>query len=117
MSLFFHFFALLALVAAIAAGTVDAIQSVASSSVMLASLGDLWIGISPGTLVAAEDATQRYIHPQVWLQGAAFVLAQPACAVFLVLSLTLWIAGYRRPRRSAVSWPEIPKRARKSLRI
>jgi len=98
MSLFFHFFSLLALVAAIGAGTVDAIQSVAASSTTLASLGDLWIAISPGTLVAAEDAVEFYIHPEAWQQGAAFVLAQPGCAVFLVLALILWIAGYRRPK-------------------
>lgn len=98
MSLIFHFFSLLALVAAIAAGTVDAIQSVASSSTMLASLGDLWIAISPATLVAAEDLVELHIHPEAWQQGAAFLLTQPACAVFLVLALILWIAGYRRPK-------------------
>lgn len=98
MSLFFHFFSLLALVAAIAAGTVDAIQSVAASSTMLASLGDLWIAVSPATLVAAEDAVETYIHPEAWQKGGGFMLAQPACAVFLVLALILWIAGYRRPK-------------------
>jgi hypothetical protein len=98
MSLIFHFLSLLALAAAIGSGTLDSIQSVASSSVSLASVGDLWIAVSPATLVAAEDIVERYIHPEAWQQGAAFVLVQPACAVFLVLALILWIAGYRRPK-------------------
>lgn len=98
MSLFLHFLSLLGLLAAIAAGTLDSIQAVASSSPMLASLGDLWISISPGTLVAAEDLVETYIHPEAWQQGVSFVLAQPACAVFLMLALVFWIAGYRRPK-------------------
>ncbi|MGF9565280.1 hypothetical protein [Neorhizobium sp. JUb45] len=98
MSLVFHFLSLIALAAAIGSGTLDSIQSVATSSVALASLGDLWIAVSPGTLVAAEDAVERYIHPEAWQQGASFLLAQPACAVFLVLALILWIIGYRRPK-------------------
>ncbi|MEB2844974.1 hypothetical protein GAO09_02200 [Rhizobiales bacterium RZME27] len=98
MSLIFHFLSLLTLVAAIGAGTLDSIQSVASSSVSLASMGDLWIALSPGTLVAAEDMVERYIHADAWQQGAAFLLTQPACAVFLVMALVLWIAGYRRPK-------------------
>lgn len=98
MSLIFHFLSLVALAVAIGSGTLDSIQSVASSSVSLASVGDLWIAISPGTLVAAEDMVERYIHPDAWQVGGAYVLAQPACAVFLGVALILWIAGYRRPK-------------------
>lgn len=98
MRFFFRILSLLALIAAILAGTLDAIQSVSSSSVVLTSLGNHWLGFDVESLALAEDLVRHYIHDSVWRTAATPVLAQPAFAVFLVLALIFWMIGYRRPR-------------------
>ncbi|MBT9371466.1 hypothetical protein [Rhizobium sp. CSW-27] len=98
MAFFFRFLSFLALVAAIAAGTIDAIASVAGSSVVLTSLQEEWRSISPATLPLVQAWVEHYIHPEAWQSGLAVIIRQPAFAVWLGLSLALWMIGYRRPR-------------------
>jgi len=95
---FFRLLSLLALVAAIFAGTLDSIQSVASSSVVVTSLGNHWQNLDVVSLAMAEAAVAHYIHADAWRWAIAPVLSQPAFAVFLVLALLFWMIGYRRPR-------------------
>lgn len=98
MRSFVHFLSLLALVAAVAAGTLDSIRSVSASSVVVTSLGNAWLNLSPESLVVAEMQANTYISPDIWRSFVAPVLAQPAFAVFLALALIFWMIGYRRPR-------------------
>jgi len=91
-----HGLSLLALAAAILAGTVDSIQSVSASRPMLTSLGNAWLSIDPESLTLAELGADHYISADIWRPYIAPVLAQPAFAVFLLLALIFWIAGYRR---------------------
>ncbi|TWF52916.1 hypothetical protein FHW37_104185 [Neorhizobium alkalisoli] len=93
-----HFISLLALVAAIVAGTLDAIQSVSSSDVVMTSLGNAWLNFDPEGLTLAEMSADTYIGTDIWRPYVAPMLAQPAFAIFLVLALVFWIAGYSRPR-------------------
>jgi hypothetical protein len=93
----FHMVAVVFLLAAVAAGTVDSILSVASSSVVMTSLGNAWLGLDPESLTLAEFNADSYIGVDMWRPYVAPVLAQPAFAVFLVLSLVFWIIGYRKP--------------------
>ncbi|MCJ8517889.1 putative membrane protein [Pseudorhizobium tarimense] len=95
---FLHFLSLLCLLLAIMAGTLDSIESVSSSSVVMTSLGNHWQNLDVVSLTLAEEAVRNYIHPDVWRWAVAPLLAQPAFAVFLVLSLLFWMMGYRRPR-------------------
>ncbi len=95
---FFHFLSLLCLLLAIMAGTLDSIESVSSTSVVMTSLGNHWQNLDVVSLALAEEAVGHYIHPDVWGWAVAPLLAQPAFAVFLVLSLLFWMIGYRRPR-------------------
>ena len=95
---FFRLLSLLALVAAIFAGTLDSIQSVASSSVVVTSLGNHWQNLDVVSLAMAEAAFAHYLHADAWRWAIAPVLSQPAFAVFLVLALLFWMIGYRRPR-------------------
>lgn len=97
MAFFFRFLSFLALVLAIAAGTIDAIASVASSSVVLTSVEEDWLAASPRSLPLVQGMVEHYIHPQVWQNGFAVIIRQPAFAVCLGLSLALWMIGYRRP--------------------
>ena len=86
------------LVFAVIAGLVDSIQSVAAGQPVLTPLIDSWTGNSPDTLALVENLFATYLPPWVWDPGAAWVLAQPAVAVFLALSLIFYLAGHRRPR-------------------
>lgn len=87
---------LIFLVFAVLAGLVDAIQSVAAGQIVLIPLIETWTANSPDTLVFTEELFMRYLPPPVWQGGAGWVLQQPTCAVFLVLSLIFYLASYRR---------------------
>ncbi|MFB9951660.1 hypothetical protein ACFFP0_22665 [Rhizobium puerariae] len=93
----FRMLSALALIAAIVAGTLDSIQSVSASSVVLTSLGNAWLNLDPESLALAEISAETYISPDIWRPFVAPVLAQPAFAAFLALALLFWMAGYRRP--------------------
>ena len=95
----FHVLSGLALVAAIAAGTLDAIQSVSASDLVMTSLGNIWLNLDPASLTLAEQAAKTQLTADVWRPYVTPVLAQPAFAVFLAISLIFWMAGYRSPPR------------------
>ncbi|MBU4531595.1 MAG: hypothetical protein KUA43_15645 [Hoeflea sp.] len=86
------------LVFAVIAGLVDAIQSVAAGQPVLTPLMDAWSSNSPETLALFQGLFASYLPAWVWDPGALWVLAQPAFAVFLVLSLIFYLAGHRRTR-------------------
>ena len=98
MRFFFRILSLVALIVAILAATLDAVQSVSSSSVVLTSLGNRWQEFDVESLALVEELVRHYIHGSVWQTAVAPVLAQPAFAVFLVLALIFWMIGYQRPR-------------------
>jgi hypothetical protein len=84
------------LVVAILVGTLDAIQSVSSSRVVLTSLGNAWLNLDPESLTLAEFSANDVVRTDIWRPLVAPLLAQPACLVLLVLSLIFWLAGYRK---------------------
>lgn len=96
MRFLFRFLSMVCLVLAVIAGTVDSIQSVSASDVVLTSFGSAWLDLSPVTLMYVEEMIEHYLHPWVWNPALSWVLFQPTFAVFLVLALAFWIAGYRR---------------------
>nr|WP_245437310.1 MULTISPECIES: hypothetical protein [Neorhizobium] len=93
----FHLLSGLALAAAIVAGTLDSIQSVSSSSVVLTSLGNAWLNLDPESLTLAEFVVSTYLSQDIWRPFVTPVLAQPAFVVFLAIALIFWMAGYSRP--------------------
>jgi hypothetical protein len=94
----FRFISAVALLAAIVAGVLDSIQSVSASSVVLTSLGNMWLNLDPESLTLAEIYAETYVSEGVWRPMIGPVLAQPAFAIFLGLALLFWMAGYRKPR-------------------
>jgi hypothetical protein len=88
---------LVALVTATIAGTLDSIQSVAASGVVMTSTGEAIEDLSPSALASMQSAVSYYLHPGVYNHAVVWVLAQPAFAVLLVISLLLWMIAYRRP--------------------
>ncbi|MGO4438327.1 hypothetical protein [Rhizobium sp. RAF56] len=91
-----RFGSLVALVVAVIAGTIDSIQSVAASVVVMTPMGDAWNDISPSTLAFLQSTISYYLHPRVYDDVLQWVLYQPAFAVFLALSLLLWVVAYKR---------------------
>ncbi|MEM5493378.1 hypothetical protein [Hoeflea sp. AS16] len=89
---------LILLVFAVLAGLVDAIQSVAAGELVLTPLIATWTANSPDTLAFLLDLQARYLQAAVWDTIVQWIMAQPACAVFLLFSLLFYLAGYRRTR-------------------
>lgn len=92
----FRFFSLISLCIAVVAGTLDSIASVSASEMVVTPLGIAWLELSPDTLSAASEAVQRSWGPQTWGFAIRWLLPLPAFAVFLALSLVLWMTGYKR---------------------
>jgi hypothetical protein len=57
-----------------------------------------WSAGSPDTLDFVEGLVAEYLPGPAWDTGLAWVLAQPASAVFLAVSLLFYLAGYRRAK-------------------
>jgi len=96
MHFLLRFASLVALVVAVIAGTIDSIQSVAASAVVMTPMGDAWNDVSPSSLASLRSAVAYYVHPRFYDTAMQWLLFQPAFAVFLVLSLLLWMVGYKR---------------------
>jgi hypothetical protein len=96
MRFLLRFASLVSLVVATIAGTIDSIQSVAASAVVITPVGDAWQDVSPATLEKLQSAVSFYIHPRLYTEGVGWVLSQPTFAVFLAISLVLWMLAYRK---------------------
>jgi hypothetical protein len=92
----FRLLSLVALVVAVGAATMDSIESVASSEVVLTSLATAWTEMSPSSLMAAQAAAEEHLPAVVWQMLREWLLPQPAFAAFLVLALLFWMVGYKR---------------------
>ncbi|MBX4889379.1 MULTISPECIES: hypothetical protein [Rhizobium] len=91
---------LVALAAAVIAGTIDSIQSVAASAVVMTPMSDAWQDVSPETLTSLQSALSYYIHPRFYAFIFHWLMLQPAFAVFLAIALLLWMIGYKKPQVS-----------------
>ncbi len=96
MRFLLRFASLVALVVAVIAGTIDSIQSVAASAVVMTPMGDAWNDVSPSSLASFRSAIAYYVHPRFYDMAMQWLLFQPAFAVFLVISLLLWMVAYKR---------------------
>jgi hypothetical protein len=97
MMLVLRFVSMVFLASAVFAGVVDSIQSVAANGVVITSLGNALFGLYPDVVLEAELYVQSHLSDFIWDDVIAWVLAQPAFAVFLCLSLILHLAAYRNP--------------------
>ncbi len=89
---------LLALIMAVITGVQDAIKSVASSQIVITSLGSAWYTISPDTLSQSQTLIQGHLHPYLWDPVMQWILLQPAWAVFLAIALFFYLIAWRRPK-------------------
>jgi len=98
MRLILRTISLLALIMAVITGVQDAIRSVATSQIVITSLGSAWYSVSPDTLNLAQAVIQRKIHPYLWDPVMQWILLRPAWSVFLVLALLFYLIAWRRPK-------------------
>lgn len=101
----FRLLAMICLCVAVIMAVLDGARSVAASAVVLKPLGVSWFETSPDTLNLAQAIIQRYLLPVIWDPFMIWVLNQPGFAVMAVLSLLLYIAGYKRKRRGRIEMP------------
>ncbi|MEX0346313.1 MAG: hypothetical protein AB3N20_15420 [Rhizobiaceae bacterium] len=101
----FRLLAMICLCIAVIMAVLDGARSVAASAVVLKPLGVSWFETSPDTLNLAQAIIQRYLLPVIWDPFVIWVLNQPGFAVMAVLSLLLYIAGYKRKRRGRIELP------------
>ena len=98
MLVFLRFLAGTFLLIAMIAAVYDGTRSLAAGGLVMASLLELWSGIAPGLLAAAQSSVTRATHPLVWEMGLRRLLLVPACVVFAGLGLLFAYAGRRRRR-------------------
>jgi hypothetical protein len=96
MRFLLRLFSLISLAAATIAGTLDSIQSIAASRLEIASLAASWRAISQSSFDHWNEssADKGNLHFNDYI--VAWLLAQPAFAIFLAIALLLWIVAYRR---------------------
>jgi hypothetical protein len=97
MRFLLRFASLVALVVAVIAGTIDSIQSVAASAIVVTPMEDAWNDVSPSSLATVQSLISYYIHPRLYDLVIQWLLFQPAFAVFLAISLLLWMIAYKKP--------------------
>ena len=96
MKAFLRFLSFLFLVVAVFLEVLDSIRSVSTSSVDITGILSVWNYLLPASRTMAEAAMAHYIHPEAWRFIENALLAVPASAFFLVVSLLCWMAGYRK---------------------
>jgi hypothetical protein len=73
--------------------------------VVITPMGDAWQDMSASSFEALQSTIAYYIHPRFYTLAFQWLMMQPAFAVFLVLSLLLWMAATRSRRWPVASRP------------
>jgi len=95
----FRLAATIALAFAVIMAVVDATRSVATSHLVMTPLTTSWNSVSPQTLESFRQFVETRIAPAAWNPFVATILDQPGFAVFAVLSVLLYLVGYKRQPR------------------
>jgi hypothetical protein len=95
----FRLMATIALAVAVIMAVLDVTRTIAASRLVLTSLGESWLGVSPATLEQAQSFIVGNAHPLVWNPVMVFILGQPGFVVFGVLAFLLYAIGHKPERR------------------
>ena len=96
--LIFRFLGFWIFAAALVAMVHDGARSIASDSVVVTSLGELWFSISAPSLNLTQAVIERYTVPALWDPVMLSVLKAPAAVALIAIALIFAFFG-RRPRR------------------
>jgi hypothetical protein len=90
---------------ALVALVIDATKTIAASALTVTQLGPTWYGLSPSTLLSAQQFVERrieaYVGDWLWDPLIVWVLMLPTWLVFATLGFLLTYLGRRRHRRRA----------------
>jgi hypothetical protein len=95
----FRLMATVALAVAVIMAVLDVTRTIAASRLVLTSLGESWLGVSPATLERVQSFIIDNAHPLVWNPVVVFILGQPGFVVFGVLAFLLYAIGHKPERR------------------
>src|SRR5688500_6920599 len=98
LRLLFRLLAMLALAVAVIMAVLDATRTVAAEQLVLTTLAESWMTVSPDTLETARGFVQDRMHPLFWDPVVVQLLGLPGFLVFGALALLLYAIG-RRPQR------------------
>ncbi|OJF91508.1 hypothetical protein [Pararhizobium antarcticum] len=87
----------LLLVTGVLVASVDAIQSVSASDVVLTPLGVALASVGPDASDTIQSLEKLQADPMPWSVASRWLLLQPAFAVLLGGAFLLWMLAYRRP--------------------
>ncbi|MCB1472723.1 MAG: hypothetical protein H6878_04870 [Rhodobiaceae bacterium] len=82
--------------AALVALVHDGARSIAASSLVVTSLGELWFSISAPSLNLTQAVIERYLHSVLWDPVMVSILQAPAAVVLMVIALFFALMGRRR---------------------
>ena len=82
--------------AALVALVHDGARSIAASSLVVTSLGELWFSISAPSLNLTQAVIERYLHSVLWDPVIVSILQAPAAVVLMVIALFFALMGRRR---------------------
>ncbi len=91
---------------ALVAFVVDGAKTIAAGEVVTTSLQEMWIALSPASLVVAEVAIVDNVSPVLWNSVIMPILNAPGFIDFGVLGILLLLAG-RKKRELKLSELEI----------
>jgi len=74
----------------------DGMKSIADGGIFLTRLSQIWTDIHAGSLQLFRDAIVRYTNSEVWQNGVAPIINQPASAVFCVFGVILIVLGRKK---------------------
>lgn len=104
----FRILSFVALVLAVLVGVMDSVRSVSTQALDMMSAHAIWSLLFPQTLDFTADMVEHFIHPEAWRTILHFLSETPASGVLLVISLLLWMIGYRKQKlRPAVFVPVV----------
>ncbi|MBJ3777832.1 hypothetical protein [Acuticoccus mangrovi] len=100
LSLPFRLLGGLLLLGGFVVGIIDLYHSVAAERLVFTSLGEIWYGLSPGTLNLLQAGIQRHLDPRLWDPGVQTYLTLPGwLGLFILATLILLVAQLiYRPR-------------------
>jgi hypothetical protein len=87
----------LLLVVGVLIASVDAIQSVSASEIVLTPLGVALASIGQSAVDTVQSLERPQAQSVLWGPPVRWLLVQPAFAVLLGIALLLWMLAYRRP--------------------
>jgi len=91
-----RFLALSALALCVISFVIDATRSIGASRLVVTSLAQSWMGLSPQSFEGAKTYVEAQGLPDLWDPAITSALSVPTAAFLAALALVFYLLGYRR---------------------